>query len=230
MESFLDLMKRIEWKEVIAVISAIAFLITAVAVLMAVLRVNRIVEALREFRKSKQDLTDLLDAIDRLENVTPTLKLAASDLEEAVAEQAATVAEEQSATVAGVEQSATQAVAGTQPGATAVVDGRSRWLEISSVWREVRDQLEAIITEVDGRRKRSYNKMDRRNYVTIIEALRGDGKLTEAQATAAKQMNQRLLQLRPMNKAQLSENDLRQFQEWKTMFDQRGTTASSSDA
>ena len=214
MDQLAEVFKQIDWKEIVAAISAIAFLLFALAALGAVFRVKSIVEALREFQRSKSELVGLLDAIDRLEGMTPKLKILATDLQEDISE----LQRAGDQVVAG--QEATKTILDHGKEAAPTPDG-SRWLEINTIWREARDEIEAIIGNIeDGRRRRPYNNQSRVSYATVINMLLTGGELTQARADAASQMNQFLLAWKPKkNKSDITEEDVQRFREWKAVFD-----------
>jgi hypothetical protein len=213
---------QIDWKEIIAAVSAIAFLLFALAALGAVWRIKAIVEALREFQRSKSELVGLLDAIDRLESMTPKLNILVSDIQEDISELARSKPPEQEATPEAASDYA------KEPTAAAALDGVSKWQEINTIWRVVRDEIEDKISKLDGRSRRRYNNLYRHNYSEIIDMLLADGKLAQAQADAAKQMNQFLLAWKPKrNKSEITEEDIKEFEEWKKVFDGASAQASS---
>ena len=77
-------------------------------------------------------------------------------------------------------------------------DAEDHWQAIRDTWRDVRDQIESIIANIeDGRRRRPYNDIPRYKYLDVIDRLFNDGKLTKAQADAANNMNQLFFDLRP---------------------------------
>ena len=208
MGPIIELFSQIAWKEIVGVISAIAFLLAALAALLAVLRVGKIVEALREFQRSKSELAGLLDAIDRLESMTPRLNMLATDIQEDILELKAAPDPETPKTV----------VAEGKKPPTPVAE--SKWPEIISTWRDTRNRLEAIIEELDGRTKRRYYNRYGHNYSDIINMLLADGKLSQPAAEAAIEMNKFLLSWKPKpDKSAITEDEMQKFRAWKKAFD-----------
>jgi len=81
----------------------------------------------------------------------------------------------------------------TATGPNTVVPGQDNWEDIRSHWRVVRDRLEELITEVDGRRQRTYDRTSRYTYRDIIDMLRADAKLDATTATFLHSMNETFL-------------------------------------
>jgi hypothetical protein len=78
----------------------------------------------------------------------------------------------------------------------ASVPVRNNWEDIRAHWRVVRDRLEELITEVDGRRQRTYDRTSRYTYKYIIDMLREDEKVDATTATFLHSMNEMFLGLR----------------------------------
>ena len=58
---------------------------------------------------------------------------------------------------------------------------------VSVDWIKIRDYLESIVESVyDGRTKAKYDRIDRRNYALLVDALEADGMLNRSQAIAFK--------------------------------------------
>ncbi len=181
-------------------------------------RVRYIVEALREFRKSKSELSELLDAIDRLGELTPKLKNVADDLEDAkdkVLEHRAAQKAEQNLT--------TEIVSTTESEAVSNLDSSSKWPDLRELWRGVRDEIESRIDNLDGRRKRAYNRLYRHNYTDIVNMLVADEELTQAEAAATINMNLFLLSRKNQDKSNLTDADVQKFKEWRGLFFQAST-------
>ena len=114
--------------------------------------------------------------VKRLEERIKALKEAATKFEESL------------------EKEAIQPVA---PGAPAVTPPtRNNWEDIRSHWRVVRDRLEELITEIDGRRQRTYDNTSRYSYKDVIDMLRDDKKINAHTATFLHSMNQSFLGLK----------------------------------
>ncbi len=213
MSPIIEVFSQIDWKEVVGGISSVAFLIGAIAALGGVLRVRDIVEALREFRKSKSELSELLDAIDRLGELTPKLKNVADDLEDAkdkVLEHREIQKTEQSLTNEPVSFSEKESESNT--------DVSNRWHELRDIWRGVRDEIESRIDNLDGRRKRSYNRLYRHNYTDIVNMLVIDKQLTQAEADATINMNLFLLSRKNQDKSNITDADVEKFKAWRDQF------------
>jgi hypothetical protein len=73
---------------------------------------------------------------------------------------------------------------------------RNNWEDIRTHWRVVRDRLEDLITEVDERRQRTYDRTSRYTYKNIIDMLRDDKKIDATTATFLHSMNETFLGLR----------------------------------
>jgi hypothetical protein len=194
----------IDWKQVTDVMSATAFLLASLAALLAAMRAKTVWLALQEFRKSKSDLSGLLDAVQELEALIPKLRIARDDLGEDVAELQRAKAHPEAAEA--------------QQADPEVGLEEQRWLTVRAIWRDVRDKLEEIIQSLDGRRRRPFNQMPRRNYSEIIGLLRDNGSLSEPRAQAAKQLNDRFHQVKS-RQTPVTPLDAQRFTTWKTEFD-----------
>ena len=71
--------------------------------------------------------------------------------------------------------------------ASAQVDKVYYSSNVSVDWIKIRDYLESIVESVyDGRTKAKYERIDRRNYALLVDALEADGMLNRSQAIAFK--------------------------------------------
>lgn len=181
--------------------SAAAFLLAALAAFIGALRIRTVWLALQEFRKSKSDLSGLLDAVQELESLIPKLKVAKDDLGEDVAD---------------LQRAKAQPPARQQTDEDRAEE--ERWQEVRRIWREVRDKLEEIIQGLDGRRRRPFNEMPRRNYGEIIERLRDNEFLSPPRAQVAKKLNDRFHGVKS-RQTDVSLGDIEDFRRWKNEFD-----------
>lgn len=95
------------------------------------------------------------------------------------------------------EQLEKEALQPAAPGApSATPPALTNWDDIRAHWRVVRDRLEELILEIDGRRQRTYDRTSRYSYRPIIDMLRDDKKIDAYTATFLHSMNERFLGLR----------------------------------
>lgn len=198
---------QLDWKEIQGFISAIGFVIFATALLIGAIRVTKITTALKAFREARGEVSQLLDAIASLEVLAPKIKAAVSDFGEDI----------QDLRASGRAQEAAVDIAGPHPQVPNQVNDEERWQKIRMIWRSVRDDLEKIVADLDGRVRRPYNKILRNSYAELISKLKEDDHLSEEQANAASNMNQRFLQLRP-HPASATADDAQNFETWKKTF------------
>lgn len=193
----------IDWKETRDFVSTVAFFLAASAAFIGVVRINKIWLALQEFRKSKSDLTGLLEAVQELENLIPKLRLAKDDLGEDVADLKRVQALPSAAAPQSEEDRAEE----------------ERWQAVRGIWREVRDKLEEIVQGLDGRKRRPYNEIPRRNYGELIEKLRDSQFLSPPRAQVAKKLNDRFHQVKS-RQTPVTPDDERNFRQWRREFDE----------
>lgn len=200
-----DMLAAFDLKNILALISAIAFFMAALAALIAILRIDKVWQALREFHKARDNLSELIGAIDRLEDVVPKLRTATSDIQEEVSDLKRTK----------TPAPGNRELAAPESRQAAAEEGR--WQEVRTSWRDIRDALERIIDNLDGRVRRPYNVKSRNNYTEVISMLTQDEQISQRQGNAAQQMNKRFLQLRPRN-TNVTEEDVTNFKRWEKEF------------
>ena len=209
---FTDAAGAINWQAMTSFISLLAVFMGSLAALIAVFRLNTIIQAFREFKNARDRLSDLLEAVRELVKVTPTLMAAADDLAEDLKDLKRTKTPSQETNPATASDNFTAT-------SDEVASEESKWGEVSTIWRGVRNQLQEIIAKIsDGRVQRKYNGMPRYNYADVIKTLQEDGYLAENRAQAASQMSGRFLDLRP-RKQNVTDEDVMQFRQWEKDFE-----------
>jgi hypothetical protein len=211
------------WAELKSDFELLIYFLAAVAALGMVWRVTKMIELVREIRDGRSSIWDLRAVADNLRSNLADMKQAKDDMAAVLSEirdidfkEALKAVQKQLADIQ--RGSADDSVLVSQSIATADPPSRANWEEIKNIWTDARDKLDDIIENADGRKKRKYGEVNRRDYTNIINLLLADGLINKTIADHALYMNDTYLSFRNQRNI-ITEEVKQKFKQHKLHFD-----------
>ncbi len=174
------------WEEAKLVVQIATYLLGASAIFLAVARIKTVAKMISDYLEAKGPIQTLGLSVDKIRALEPTIQSTAEKLEDVLRQLG-----DMQRFEASQPESAVPAVAETTIGTPEVQpDDRKNWEQLREYWNANGRRLDAAIDRVEDNRKRSrIRQMPKRDYPAIIDSLAAAGAITNASATASRELH-----------------------------------------